>query len=793
MSFFIPRTTLNHSKKPLDFLKEKKRYTKLTREKRNILEEYMEVGNSFKDIVVNMTKKTDITLIGGVIGEYKNEVKQSSVMYCCRTVASAENLKASLDIYGIEAMLFIDEEDIDSQKLAHYIRGKSIAVTTYEMLFDGSSTIPHADILIFDDLESIEEEMYRLWSLRISVSDVATENLHNELLRFLNQCTENSVLDTGDTHINASSTNIIPRAQWHEKIDELSHIIDTGIEKHSGLAKSWMRIKQMLLLCDIYIDRDLITIEPFRIPAQSNRAFSNARERIYLSSGLEAGTIEQNFGVESLEYLKLRKKHLSSTDGRRLFLFPQDHFKGEALTQTIVDTIRLHHTVHIHYLTTHSNDYFINHLEPNLSNYNIHKGADINSEQSASISLRKIKLVRSGTEKQERLPEAELHIYLDAPVLPRASERFVVDQLNTTTEFEGTFAKQWTRQLKQAQSKKYCSIMVLDNSARNFLNSQTCLNQMPADIYSELLLAYAQVTASVTQEVWLSNISAFVEQGKVWRPAERFIEQTQSELKEQKLSTHKSDNLMRTEIAELEVGYMEALRQNNYHSAKNKIEALIKKVEAIPKFSGSLAWYHYQLNTLEVMINGSAENDIAFSPSTLHSRDRVLKAEEKQIVGMIRNLQLYGDCRDLFDKECNSIMNLIYSNDAMEVSLGLCGLGRLLGADVIQSKDNGEYNCSWNVASLNIPMSVSTVEDDEIDRTAASLLIYLSDVQVKSKTIQQWAKRVVKVFMVAMEILKKEGVLSARSYLREKIQSETLTLEQLDQWVQSENEKLVFA
>lgn len=135
--------------------------------------------------------------------------------------------------------------------------------------------------------------------------------------------------------------NIIPQPLWLNKIEDIRANLDQATNGND-LYFTWSKIRNILHGCNIFITHNNITIKPVVPPNKLHPSFNDVTERIYMSATLgPSGELERVFGINNIARISKFSKGANKVSGRRLILFPEDHFENKGLLKAVIETVKM--------------------------------------------------------------------------------------------------------------------------------------------------------------------------------------------------------------------------------------------------------------------------------------------------------------------------------------------------------------------------------------------------------------------------------------------------------------------
>lgn len=250
-----------------------------------VLRNYVSSALNEPDVALQLPTGSGKTLVGLLLAEWRRRKFKEKVVYLCPTrqlvnqVAEEAKLKYGLNIQPFTGKV---KEYLPAAKTA-YKDGNSVAVTTYNSLFNTNPFFNDADIIIIDDAHAAENYMASLWSFRVSRFDDEDKKLFivisNVIKQIISDLDFTRLTGEWDDISDLSWVDKIPTIKLCEIADELRTVINSNIQG-TKQQYSWHMICNHLHACQMYVSSSEITIRPLIPPTWSFGAFENARQRI---------------------------------------------------------------------------------------------------------------------------------------------------------------------------------------------------------------------------------------------------------------------------------------------------------------------------------------------------------------------------------------------------------------------------------------------------------------------------------------------------------------------------------
>jgi hypothetical protein len=217
------------------------------------------------------------------------------------------------------------QKEFNQAKLSNYSFSKAIAITTYSGLFNTNPKFDDSHTIILDDAHSAESYIANLWT--VTIDRLSSLKLYASIVEMLSGSLPEQYLqdmlvsDTRPSFVVRRDIECVPMPLLYEKLSSLRDYLDENIDEDNKW--SWSMIRNNLAAYQFYVTWRAITIRPMIPPTFTHAAFSNAKQRVYVSATLgEGGELERSIGITSIDALPIPEGWDKQTTGRRFVLFP---------------------------------------------------------------------------------------------------------------------------------------------------------------------------------------------------------------------------------------------------------------------------------------------------------------------------------------------------------------------------------------------------------------------------------------------------------------------------------------
>ncbi|MEK4983623.1 helicase C-terminal domain-containing protein [Bacillus sp. FSL K6-6540] len=745
MSFYIPDADTPAPTSAVSLLN--KSVKRVSYEQRTTVEEYEEVRGQHQDIAIEMPAGHGKTLVGGVIGEFNRLSQNWRVVYACATRQLAYQSSELLRSYGYQVVTLVGKTDnFDPMDLGKYQRAEAMVVTTYSHVFKRNPTFDDADQIIFDDAHAAEYAIQGYWGLTINRKEYTNQFM--SLISTLGDSIADHLREKilyGTFDPATDGVDIIPQGLWWPKLSEIRSMLDVHTND-TALYFPWSRIRNHLQACQIYLSYNSITICPILPPNLTYPTFAHAKERIYMTATIgNGGELERTFGVRHMHRICKFDKLANKLSGRRLILFPEDHFKEGDFEASIINAIQMQPRV----LCLCASDRDLLTMETFFKvlvpEYRIFKASDVEDSLVEFRSCEKGILLLSrryeGLDLKEN--DCRLQIFVDLPVGNDLSDRFMQDRLKATESFNSLLLTRIIQGLGRCTRGKndHVAVLFLGKRVGKYLYKNEFRSMLPAEIDAELELGIKQIPQVQTIERWNALLTDFFQQGEEWQRAEAYIQRTTEEKKNNRIENQ--FNTAFQNALKYEMDFLYHLMNEDYESAHRSADKVMKEYSAHTLLNGYRAWWNYLTACLYHLQNNSArardyyQRSIKASTYKLWLDKRLLgeyseedynypEHVELQLTTMLDKLEPYIDQRPLFEMKWKKVIDGLSATEANSYEPAFRDWGSFLGYDAERPEGLGTPDGIWHLGSAwpvfemktGVENSAGDIAMDDIRQTA---------------------------------------------------------------------------
>lgn len=578
-----------------------------------MIDHYMETlqsnGNIVnKHVAFELPTGSGKTLIGLLIGEFHRRKYHRNVLFLCPTNQLVKQVCQQAKVqYGIDTIAFCgSQSEYSPTNKSEYFLAKKIGVTTYSSFFATSEFFKQTNIIIFDDAHSSEQYIAENWSLNIQRENNKT--LYEELMEIIkntpvgesfysrmssNNPYESDILDW---------CNMVPMPIISEHIETIASIISANVTS-SNLCYPWMRIRDHLNECNIFVSWDSILIRPYIPPTRSFYPFKNADQCIFMSATLgKSGELERITGVEKIKYLPIVNEWDKKGIGRKFFIFPDLSLDATKHSEIIFSLHDIAKKSVVIVPNNKEQEELISCINNSLPQTKIYKANDLSTSKDEYKQDKNAMVIIANRFDGIDFPddESRMLIIKNPPKVTHLQEKFFYSKMAASILYSERVKTRIVQAVGRCtrNAKDYAVVCILGNSILNDLITNSNLQTYKPEMRAEIKFGIENSTDVTDISDFLTNVKLFLSRDDEWGQAEEnivtlrdeFIAEGESE--QERLVYNK---LM--ESAKKEVALQYLLWKKDYAEAFNVICEIIAILTA-PKLRGYQSFWQYLGGTI---------------------------------------------------------------------------------------------------------------------------------------------------------------------------------------------------
>ncbi|MDD4409168.1 MAG: helicase C-terminal domain-containing protein [Candidatus Pacebacteria bacterium] len=678
-----------------------------------------------KDIALQLPTGGGKTLVGLMIGEWRRRKFNDKIVYLVPTkqlvnqVVEQANEKYGLIVNGFTGA----SKDYDVVATTSYKRGESMAISTYSSLFNTNPFFNDPDIIILDDVHAAESYISNLWSIRIQRMSDEHKSIHSALCALLKPLlasyTYTRLIGEVPDPAGGVWVDKLPTPQYFKIIDQIIEVLDIHT-KNTDLIYPWNMIRDNLCSCHLYYSSQEILIRPLIPPTWTHEAFTNPKQRIYMSATLsKGGDIERLTGRSSIKKLATPEGADNHGVGRRFFVFPEMSLNEN-------DTRRLNHE-----LMQQTDRSLV--LVPNLKScseikdeieetigYKIFTASDIQKTKKVFTKTKKAIAIMANRYDGVDFSGDECRL-LFVEGLPRSTntqEQFIMSRMGASILFDERIQTRVLQAIGRCTRslEDYSTVVISGNELLDYLINKTNIQYFHPELQAELNFGIEQ-SKNINIDDIIENVNIFLENGKTWEEVSQQIVALREGANQNQFPA--IDELQLAVVKEIE--YERHIWQKDYEAALKSADAVLSELKS-SELKGYRALWHYLAGSAAWLAVASKQNTSLitrsrdefslakkaaqavswlvtlsqFSNEQISEKDKVNNAINEQIERLELTLASLGTTyTNRYANYEKEILEGIESDNANIFENAHVLLGRLIGLEAGNEENDGSPDPWW--------------------------------------------------------------------------------------------------
>lgn len=480
---------------------------------------YLKEEKNIKDIALELPTGTGKTLIGLLIAEFRRRKYKEKILYLCpNNQLVNQTVRHAVDEYGIKATAFVGKaKNYAPADKSAYFSAETIAVTSYNGLFNSNPFFTDSDIIIFDDAHSGESYVASNWT--VTVDKARDRELYFSLADNFKDYLEQEIYERMLNPASISDyywIDMIPNIKLANKVHFIIKIFNDYIVRNpdTEVQYAWSMVQNHINACNIFISCEEIVMRPFIPPTLDFPPFRNAKQRIYMSATLgKSGELERAFGVPEIKKLPMVKDWENKTIGRRFFMFPLASFSEERIEEVLLKMIlKVNRTLII--VNDNKTQAEFKELIEDRTNRVVFTAKDIESSKKEFIESEKAVAIVANRFDGIDFPgeECRLEILFDLQSATHIQEKFLITRMCSTVLFSERIHSRLVQALGRCTrgNTDYAAVCIVGDDLMNALISPKQLAQFNPELQAELKFGLDNSTGYSSVEEYLELLNLFL-------------------------------------------------------------------------------------------------------------------------------------------------------------------------------------------------------------------------------------------------------------------------------------------
>lgn len=559
-----------------------------------IMKIYAEHGVNDPDVALQLPTGSGKTLVGLLIAEWRRRKFGERVIYLCPTKQLVNQVvEQAEEKYGLTVLGFTGKiKDYDPNDKAKYHNADHIAITTYNSLFNTNPFFGNADVIIIDDAHAAENYVASLWSLQIDRT--VNTGLHSALSEIFKPIIGNfnyaRLTGRAESLADISWVDKIAGPRFAEISEDVAEIIETHVDG-TDLQYPWKMLRENLKGCQVYLSASSILIRPLIPPTWTLEAFSNAKQRIYMSATLGAGgDLERLMGRKKITRLQIPKGWDRQGVGRRFFIFPNKSLNEKEEIELRRDLMKAAGRS----LVLVPSERMLEEIGQDVNNklqFPTFSAADIEQSKSPfTIEKNAVAIVANRYDGID-FPGKECRL-LFIEGLPKAmnlQERFIMTRMGANVLFNERIQTRVLQAIGRCTRslEDYSAVVVSGDDLSDYLSDIRRSKFLHPELQAEIKFGINQ-SMGTTKEDILENFQTFLENDEAWEEVNQEIVTYRREAEQQQFPALKE----LADVVKSEIAYQTAMWKEDFEEALSAAEEILGLL-TLPELKGYRALWHY--------------------------------------------------------------------------------------------------------------------------------------------------------------------------------------------------------
>jgi hypothetical protein len=571
---------------------------------REIMRTYTATAADHPDVALQLPTGSGKTLVGLLIGEWRRRKNQERIVYLCPTRQLVNQVaEQAEEKYGLTVLAFTGRTvDYSPTAKAEYRHADRIAITTHSSLFNTNPFFHDADLVIVDDAHAAENYVAALWSVRVERLKPAHASLHAALRGVLKSVLEPISFARLSGKLEGSAdrswVDKIPAPEFAKVRDQIVEILDVHAE-NADLKYQWSMVRDHLFACHLYLSCDEILIRPLIPPSWALAAFSQPKQRIYMSATLgPGGDLERLMGRRAIFRLPIPEGWDRHGVGRRFFVFPEMSCRKDDATELRRQFMNRAGRSVVLVPSDRARDEIVKDVRDGLG-FSIFTADDIENSKKPFITTSQAVAIVANRYDGIDFPGEECRLLFveGLPTAVNLQERFLMARMGASALFNERVQTRVLQALGRCTRslEDYSAVVVSGGELPDYLSDIRRRKFLHPELQAEIKFGVEQ-SKGVSLCTLQDNLDIFLKNGGDWEQVNLEI------VAERKLAVQEPFPAMDElrAVVDHEVDFQQRLWQGDYEAALDSAERVLGGLTH-GELRGSRALWHYLLIPTKVM------------------------------------------------------------------------------------------------------------------------------------------------------------------------------------------------
>src|SRR5690554_4471226 len=557
----------------------RRKYPDVLPHQQSIMQRYAEEAEDRPDVALQLPTGSGKTLVGLLIAEWRRRKYGEKIVYLCPTKQLVNQaVEQAEGKYGLTVLGFTGKKSsYDPSSVAKYKQGMAVAVTTYSSVFNTNPFFDDPDIVIVDDAHAAENYISKLWSLEVERFESQHKATHEALCSlvkpYLDGTSYSRLAGKWESPSDKGWVDKLPTPVFDKIKDEFVEILDEYTADNE-LKFSWSMLRSNLQACHLYLSSKSFLLRPLLPPTWAHPAFTNAKQRNYMSATLgEGGDLERLVGRKNIYRLATPDGWDTQGVGRRFFIFPSLSLGDEDCSKLNLELFKK---------TSRSLVLVPSQAQCQKIKEYVEENAEIVVFSANDIEESKKTFVTSGgavavvANRYDGIDfpgdECRLLVIEGLPKTVNSQEQFLMSRIGANILFNERIQTRVIQAIGRCTRslEDYSAVIVNGGELVDFLADTARRNYLHPELQAELEFEVEQSIDSTFAD-FVENFEIFIENGEAW-------EDVNSEIVDIRASKIKKDFPGIDDLSNCvssEIDYVTALWSCDYEEALNQSERIL--------------------------------------------------------------------------------------------------------------------------------------------------------------------------------------------------------------------------
>lgn len=678
----------------------------------DVLREYQHLDASISDVALELPTGAGKTLVGLLLADFRRRTRSERAAYLCPNIQLARQVARKGLGYGLPVVCLTGpQRKYDASDWNAYVRGKSVAVTTYSAVFNTNPKIGDAETLVLDDAHAGEGYVADLWSVSATRDESpfapVVAALSSGLPRGLAERLRD---DNRGSYGEALDVELVAPPVVYENADLLrealaAHAGDPDDPNHWAARMLEGQVEH----CLVYVSFREILIRPLIPPTALHRPFSAAVQRIYMSATLGAGgELERAFGIPAIHRLPVPSGAERQGLGRRFFLFPSSSRSTAKTDEFVRDAINEAGRALVIAPSNRQLETFSAECLP--AGMTTVDAQAVQDGFGAFVAHTRAALLLANRYDGMDLPDdaCRLVVLTGLPAYSHLQERFLLDRLlagRVIAERVRTRITQGAGRCTR-NAKDYAAVIVHGDRLVDFCSRDEEIASMLPELQAEIEFGLENSEANIDL---LDLLRLFLKQGQEWMGADDAIRADTAAMK--RVLAPGVENLQRSVGSEVQA--WQAIWKGDVDKAISLAQAAADELDGVEELRGYRVLWMYLAASWAGELTAKGDSEIAnaaalrsdvegaarmlpwyprFKAGSTRAAGSEYDARAARAASVLRRLGIRGT---KFETKMRELEERLSANDATPFELGVETLGELLGFESLRRADTAAPDGAW--------------------------------------------------------------------------------------------------